>query len=341
MNETWIIAAALVTPLLAMVGIGVFRNRPNLREGASLIAAAILFGLAVWLVPGVADGDRPELVLFEFLPGISLGFQVEPLGLGFALIGSFLWFITTLYSIGYMRAHNENNQTRFYLFFALALGAVTGAAFAANLVTLYVFYEALTLATIPLVTHSGGEESRRAGRVYVGILLGTSLTMMLIAIAWIWILTGTTDFIAGGVFVEDGALIQGITPGILGALLVLMVLGTGKAGLMPFHKWLPAAMVAPTPVSALLHAVAVVKMGVFTVLKVTIYTFGIETLSSFDLGRALMYLAAFTLIAAGIFALREDNLKRRLAYSTISQLAYIVLGALLVTRLGSIAGGMT
>ena len=341
MNETWIIAAALVTPLMAMLGIGIFRNRPNLREAVSLIAAAILFGLAVWLVPGVADGDRPELVLFEFLPGISLGFQVEPLGLGFALIGSFLWFITTLYSIGYMRAHGENNQTRFYLFFALALGAVTGAAFAANLVTLYVFYEALTLATIPLVTHSGGEESRRAGRTYVGILLGTSLTMMLIAIAWIWILTGTTDFVAGGVFVEEGALIQGITPGVLGALLVLMVLGTGKAGLMPFHKWLPAAMVAPTPVSALLHAVAVVKLGVFTVLKVTIYTFGIETLASFDLGRALMYLAAFTLIAAGIFALREDNLKRRLAYSTISQLAYIVLGALLVTRLGSIAGGMT
>jgi multicomponent Na+:H+ antiporter subunit D len=340
MNETWIIGAALVTPLLAMVGIGVFRQRPNAREAVSLVAAAILFGLAAWLVPGVADGGRPELILFEFLPGIALGFRVEPLGLGFALIASFLWFITTLYSIGYMRAHNENNQTRFYLFFALALGAVIGAAFASNLITLYVFYEALTLSTIPLVTHSGGEKSRRAGRVYVGLLLGTSLTMMLIAIAWIWTLTGTTEFVDGGVFTEGGALKFGVTPGILAALLVLMVLGTGKAGLMPFHRWLPAAMVAPTPVSALLHAVAVVKLGVFTVLKVTIYTFGIETLSSFDIGRALMYLAAFTLIAAGLFALREDNLKRRLAYSTISQLAYIVLGAMLVTKVGAIAGGM-
>ena len=340
MTESWIISAALLTPLLGVLAIAVFRHRPNLREGASLVAAAVLFALAVSLVPGVANGDRPALILFEFLPGISLGFRVEPLGLGFALIASFLWFVTTVFSIGYMRAHNESNQTRFYIFFALALGAVTGAAFASNLITLYVFYEALTLSTIPLVTHNGGEESRRPGRVYVGLLLGTSLTMMLVAIAWIWILTGTTDFVPGGVFVSGGALLFGVTPGILAALLVLMVLGTGKAGLMPFHLWLPAAMVAPTPVSALLHAVAVVKLGVFTVLKVTIYTFGVETLASFGIGRALMYLAAFTLIAAGIFALREDNLKRRLAYSTISQLAYIVLGAMLVTKIGAIAGGM-
>ena len=340
MTETWILAAALVTPLIAALGIAVFRRRENLREGVSLTAATVLLLLVAWMVPGVGAGARPELVLYEFVPGISLAFRVEPLGLGFAVIASFLWFVTTLYSIGYLRAHNEKHQARFYLYFALALGAVTGAAFAANLITLYIFYEALTLSTIPLVTHHGGEKSRRAARLYVGILLGTSLSLMLAAIAWTWAVAGTTDFVDGGVFTERKALIQGVTPGMLGILLALFVLGTGKAALMPFHRWLPAAMVAPTPVSALLHAVAVVKMGVFTILKVIIYTFGIETLASFDLGRALMYLAAFTLLAAGIQALREDNLKRRLAYSTISQLAYIVLGALLITRLGAIAGGM-
>ena len=339
MTPVWAIGAALATPLIAAGAIVLFGDRKNEREAVTLTAAIVLFGLVAWQVPGVAAGGRPELVLFQFLPSIALAFVIEPLGLGFAVIASFLWIVTSVYSIGYMRALGEENQTRFYLFFAVSLGAVIGAAFAANLVTLYLFYEALTLATLPLVVHHGGGTSRGAGRLYIGLLLGTSLSMLLVAIAWTWTVAGTTDFVPGGILGPE-ALGPGSPGAPLGILLALFVLGTGKAALMPFHRWLPAAMVAPTPVSALLHAVAVVKLGVFAILKIAIYTFGIHTLADLDLGRPLVYLAAFTLLAAGIIALRQDNLKRRLAYSTISQLAYIVLGALLATRLSVIGGGM-
>ena len=154
--------------------------------------------------------------------------------------------------------------------FAIAIGSALGAAFAGNLFTLFLWYEILTISTYPLVTHSGTEEARRAGRLYLGILLGTSIGFQLLAILWTWTVTGTLDFTEGGILAGE---IQGPAAAVL---LALYVFGIGKAAVMPFHRWLPAAMVAPTPVSALLHAVAVVKAGVFTVLKVSVYIFGIE-----------------------------------------------------------------
>jgi len=340
MSASWAVAAALLTPFLGSLGVLLLRRNANVREAVSLVSAAVLFVLIAVLVSDVAEGARPSFVALEFLPGIDIAFQAEPLGVAFALIVSFLWFITITYSIGYMRAHHEQHQTRFYVFFALAIGATIGAAFAANLLTLYLFYEALTLATYPLVTHGGGKKDRAGGHTYLIVLLGTSLVFLLLAMAWTYTLTGTLAFVDGGVFLDGDTLVTGMTPALLAFLFALFLFGTGKAALMPFHRWLPAAMVAPTPVSALLHAVAVVKLGVFAILKVTVYTFGIDALTLFDATQVMQYVAAATLLIAAVFALREDNLKRRLAYSTISQLAYIVLAATFANRLSLMAGGL-
>ena len=325
---------ALLLPLVATALIGLFRNRPNLREGATILVGIALFGLVLSLGPEVLAGGRPNLVLGEPLPGIPLYLELEPLGYLFALVASFLWIVTTLYSIGYMRGHHEKNQTRFYLFFAVAISAAMGVALSGNLFTLFLFYEVLTLCTFPLVTHHQTEEAKRAGRVYLGILLSTSVGLQLLGILWVYLLAGTVEFRPGGVL--DGH----ISAGAVRILLALFVFGVGKAAVMPFHRWLPAAMVAPTPVSALLHAVAVVKAGVFTILKVSVYTFGPELITGTGAADILIWFAGGTIILASLVAFTKDNLKARLAYSTISQLSYIVLGALLANKWGIIGGGM-
>ncbi|MDP7193721.1 MAG: proton-conducting transporter membrane subunit, partial [Arenicellales bacterium] len=268
------------------------------------------------------------------VPEIPIALQAEPLGLLFALLASFLWIVTTVYSIGYMRAHGEAHQTRFYAFFAIAIGSAIGVAFAQNLFTLFLFYELLTVSTYPLVTHAGTPEARQGGRVYLGILMATSMGFLLLAVVWTWHLTGSVSF-------QDGGILAGkASPLVIGVLYALFAFGIGKAALLPFHRWLPAAMVAPTPVSALLHAVAVVKAGVFAILKVTVYIFGIDLLGQTHATGWLLWVAAGTIVGASLVAMHQDNLKRRLAYSTISQLSYVVLGALLANAAGIIGGAM-
>jgi len=329
-----LLAISLLLPLaggLLLLGVG---RWPNLREAVTLTTAATLFYLVTRLIAPVAGGAIPLRVLAEPVPGFQLALHAEPLGLLYAGLASFLWFVTSIYSIGYLRAHHEHHQTRFYFWFAIAISAVMGIAFAANLLTLFSFYELLTLATYPLVTHAQTPEARRAGRVYLGILVGTSMVFLLLAMALIWSLTGTLEFRRGGIFDPS------VAPGLLALIYVLFVFGVGKAALMPFHRWLPAAMVAPTPVSALLHAVAVVKAGVFTILKGTVYLFGLDTLAATGANRWLLPFAALTILLASLTAMRRDNLKARLAYSTVSQLSYIVLGALLANVWGVLAGAL-
>ena len=324
MTDETTILLSVATPLAGAVLIAVTGGRPNLREAVTLITAGVLFALVASLFLQALDGGRPSAFVGEMLPGLAIAFKVEPLGMMFAGIASFLWVVTSLYSIGYMRSHHEQNQTRFYVYFAVAISSAIGVAFAANMMTLFVFYEVLTLSTFPLVTHHGTEEAKRAGRVYLGILLGTSIGLQLIAVIWTWTLADTLDF-------TDGGILRGkASAGTVGVLLALYVFGIGKAAVMPLHRWLPAAMVAPTPVSALLHAVAVVKAGVFTVLKVTIYIFGIDFLRELGSSECLQYVAAATVVIASLVAMTKDNLKARLAYSTVSQLSYVVLGAMLV-----------
>ena len=327
-----LIMAALAIPLMGAIGIALCHRRPDLRETATLATSALLFVCVASLLSGVMAGERPQVRLLEPLPGLPVAFLVEPLGMLFALVASALWMVNSIYSIGYMRANKEANQTRFYVCFALALAATIGIAFAANLITLFLFYEILTLVTFPLVAHHGTEEAKRGGRVYLALLLGTSVLFLLPAIVFTWHVAGTTDFRPGGILPAQ------LAPAALTVLLALYMFGIGKAALMPFHRWLPAAMVAPTPVSALLHAVAVVKAGVFSVLKVIIYVFGLDQLAGTT--GWLIGISGFTILAASVVALNADNLKRRLAYSTISQLSYVVMAAALLTPLSVLGAAL-
>ncbi len=320
----------LLLPWLIALGVWYCGRHPNLREAISLLGGLTLFVQVYQLYQGPAQ----TLILPSPFPGLTLGFSVEPLGLLFALVASALWPVTALYAVGYMRSHGEANQTRFFACFALAMGAVMGIAFARDLLTLFFFYEMLTLSTYPLVTHAGTDAARQGGRVYLGLLLFTSIAFLLLAMIGIQREAGTLVFTPGGVFTRP------VSAWLLSLLFLLFVMGVGKAAMVPFHRWLPAAMVAPTPVSALLHAVAVVKAGVFTILKGVVYLFGLDTVAALPVTPFLLALAAFSIVWASLVAMRQDNLKKRLAYSTVSQLGYITAAALLATPLGIMAGGM-
>jgi multicomponent Na+:H+ antiporter subunit D len=333
-GETAILLALLV-PLAGAVGIGVAgRLSANLREGVTFVTAGGLAATVWSLLPGVMAGGRPRVSIAEVLPGVELAFEVEPLGMLFAALASSLWIVNSLYSVGYMRGNNEQHQTRFYVMFAISLAATMGVAFAGNLFTLFLCYEILTLSTYPLVSHKGDAATVRSARVYLGILLTTSIGLFLPAIIWTYSTAGHGDFEAGGILAGN---VEGPA---VGLLLALFVFGIGKAAVMPVHRWLPAAMVAPTPVSALLHAVAVVKAGVFTVTKVIVYIFGVDYLFAEPSSGWLLYAAAFTIIAASVVALRQQNLKRLLAYSTVAQLSYIVMAAAILKPLAEIGAAV-
>jgi multicomponent Na+:H+ antiporter subunit D len=330
-----------IRPLLAVLVsiVGAFlilasNKRTNLREFWSLSAGVVKLLIVISMVPVIFAGNTIEYTLFNtFLPGIPIKFRVDALGLSFAVTASFLWIITSLYSIGYMRSLKEHAQTRYFACFAVALSSVIGIAFSANLLTMYLFYEILSFVTYPLVGHKETPEALAGAKKYIVYLLGTSKTFMLAAIVLTYVVAGTLDFSSQGILAGKGSNV------LLTVIFILFIAGIAKAAMMPLHSWLPAAMVAPTPVSALLHAVAVVKVGVFTVVRIVLYIFGVDLLSQLGLGTVLVYFASFTIIVASIIALRQDNLKARLAYSTISQLSYIILGVALLTPNG-IAGGI-
>jgi multicomponent Na+:H+ antiporter subunit D len=339
MTPERLLQLSLAVPFCVAVLVLLTGSRPNLRESVSLLGGAALFAVVSMLFLAVAGGERPSMTLAEPLPGLAIHFVLEPLGAMFAGLASFLWIVTTIYAIGYMRGHGETHQTRFYACFAIAILAVMGAAAAGNLLTLFVFYELLTISTYPLVTHSGSENAKRAGRVYLGILISTSIGLLLPAIVWTHSIAGSTDFTAGGLLQDElasGALGRGAAM----VLFALFAFGIGKAALMPFHRWLPAAMVAPTPVSALLHAVAVVKTGVFAILKIVVYVFGVDALAVAGAAEPIAWVAGFTMLVASIVALSRDNLKERLAWSTIGQLSYIVAGACTATAAGVVGASL-
>jgi len=330
MNPIW----AMVPPLLVIPFIIFFgERRRNLREASIIVAGIVLLAINDRIYSSLLAGHPVESGELLILANFSLRLSAEPMGVLFGLLASFLWVVTTVYSIGYMRGHNEINQTRFYVCFALAIAGVMGAAYADNLLTLFVAYEAITLSTFPLVTHAGNDASRKAGRLYLLLLMCGSIGLFLPAIIWIATVAGTLDFRAGGILADVG-----LSKTSIAVLVALCVFGVGKAAVMPMHRWLPAAMVAPTPVSALLHAVAVVKTGVFTVLKVITYIFGIDMVAASGAASYVLPIVAFTILASSIIAFTKDNLKARLAYSTISQLSYIVMAALLATTM-SVTGG--
>ncbi|MEC7358126.1 MAG: monovalent cation/H+ antiporter subunit D family protein [Verrucomicrobiota bacterium] len=326
---TWIVS------LLAVPMILLFRKRPDAREGVTFLAAFLKLGMIFMMLPLVKEGKILHFRFGEILPGIPIEFRVDGLGMLFALVASSLWILTTLYSLGYMRGLKEHDQTRFFVCFALSLSATIGVAFAGNLLTLYIFYEILSLSTYPLVTHNGDKEARSGGRTYLSHLLGTSVAFVLPAMIYCYVKSG------GDLNFTDGSLLStniGSDAGLI--ILLAFTLGFAKSGLMPFHSWLPNAMVAPTPVSALLHAVAVVKVGVFCVIRVFTGVFGTDLIKELDIATVISYVAAFTIVVSSLIALTQDNLKRRLAFSTVGQLAYIVLGVSFLTSNGVTGSAM-
>lgn len=334
MTSSDLVLLAFAIPFLTALAIPLFHRVPNVREAVTLVGAVALFATVMAILPLVLAGERPGAGALEVVPGLEIAFLVEPLGMIFACVASTLWIVNSIYSIGYMRGNNEPRQTSFYVCFAVALGATIGIAFAGNLFTLFLFYELLTLSTYPLVTHKGNEAAMKAGRIYLLLLIGTSMVLLLPAIIWTAALAGTLDFTPGGILAGKAS------PALIGVLLFLFVYGIGKAAVMPVHFWLPAAMVAPTPVSALLHAVAVVKAGVFTVTKVVVYIFGVDVLADSGTSGWMLWVASFTVIVASIVALRQDNLKKRLAFSTISQLSYVVLAAAILAPISLVGAAV-
>ena len=326
---------AVLVALAAGLLILALHRRPNLRDAVSFVAAVTVFLIVASLAPAVLGGEIVELRLFIILPGIEFAFRVDSLGMVFATISSLLWIVTSVYAIGYMRHLKEHSQTRFFACFAISIAAAIGGAFSANLFTLVMFYEALSLITYPLVYHHETDEAWEGSKKYIIYLVGTSKTFLLAALALTYHLAGTLDFVPQGLFSEVSA-----SPLLLTLVYVCFLAGFAKAAIMPLHIWLPVAMIAPTPVSALLHAVAVVKMGVFCVLRVIFHIYGVDLMADLGLGIATAYVVSFTILTASIYALTRDDLKARLAYSTVSQLSYIILGAALLTPSAMLGGIM-
>ncbi|MFH1759909.1 MAG: proton-conducting transporter membrane subunit, partial [bacterium] len=304
------------------------QKHKNLREFWTIAAAVAKFIIVVSMIPLILDGKKIECNIIDICQGVSLKFSIDALGMTFAILGSGLWIAVSIYSIGYMRTLKEHAQTRFFFCFALAIFGAVGIAFSANLFTLFVFYEILTVSTFPLVAHKETPEAKAGGRKYLSYLL-PGAAFGLFSIIFAYSLTGTLDFVPGGFLKGSGS------DKLLCLLFATFIIGFGsKAAIMPLHEWLPSAMVAPTPVSALLHAVAVVKAGVFCCLRVILYVFGPDLLSDLGIWLILAFVVSFTIIAANMFALAQDHLKRRLAFSTINNLSIIILGAALLSYNG-------
>ena len=318
--------AAVLVPVATAAVIVLTRRAPAVRDASLVLGAVVTFAIVVAIGRLVLDGEVPTSVLGELLPGVQVTLAADGMGLIFAGLASFLWVLAGSYAIGYMRGDNAANQTRFYAFYSLCLSTAFAVAFAGDLLTFFIAYELLTVTTYPLVTHKGDAKAIRAGRDYLGYLL-TGGALVLLAMIIVYAQTGQLTFAAGG-FVGDQ----------LGSTLTVVVFGLfavgfgTKAGLIPLHRWLPGAMVAPTPVSALLHAVAVVKGGVFAVGRAVGFVLGPEAIAAVDVQGFLAAVAGATILIASLIALRQDHLKRRLAYSTIAHLAYIVLGFSLLSE---------
>ena len=330
----------LLITLLAPMAILAAGRDENLREGVSVVAGVVTASLILTLAPALLDGVVYRYDLFHIRPGLTVAFACDGLGFIFAFIAPFLWIFATSYNIGYMRSLNEHAQTRYYFCFAVAIFGAVGVALAANVFTLYLFYEIISIFTYPLVAHHQDEEGFYGAKKYLVYLMGTSKLFLLPAMILTYVLAGTLEFPLGDV--TKGlfpAAVVAEHPNLVRLAYVLFIAGLAKAALMPFHNWLPSAMVAPTPVSALLHAVAVVKAGVFSVSRIILSGFGTETMTSLGLSLPTAYVAAFTIVAASLIALTKDDIKARLAYSTVSQLSYVVIGVALAAPM-AVQGGL-
>ena len=322
MSPEVLLVLAVVTPLSAAL-LAVFGPR-RLAELWNYPAAALTLFAVFSLLVRVDGGETPQVELLPLLPGAPLLLRADALGVTFAALASALWILATIYSSGYVRAENLKYRARFFACFAASIGAAVGIALSGNLITFLLFYELLTLTTYPLVVHKQTPEALAGGRRYLAFAIFAGV-MLTTAVVWTWLAAGTLDFRAGGILEGRLDVVS------MSVLFALFIAGCGvKAAIMPLHSWLPAAMVAPSPVSALLHAVAVVKAGVFGCIRVVGFVFGPDALSGTVVVQIVAAMCATTIVVGSLLAMGQDHLKRRLAYSTVVHLSYIVLGAVLL-----------
>lgn len=321
----------IIVPIIAGILVRVF-NMEDRRKRQRFVGAAVILS-AVITIAVLLMLQGQSFRFFSVAPGFSFELAVDSMSVVFGLLVSILWVFTTFYAFGYMS--HEGNEVRFFTFFTMAMGVSVGLALAANPITLYLFYELLTFITFPLVVHAGTEEAIRAGRKYLAYsIFGATLSLVSIVFltAFSAGVTGELPFALGGVL--NAALVQN-NEGLLQAMYFVGFLGFGvKSAVFPLHGWLPSAYVAPTPVTALLHAVAVVKAGVFGILRLTYYAYGTELIKDSWVQIVCLALIFITILYGSSSALRTRHLKKRLAYSTISQLSYILFCAMMLSDIG-------
>ena len=324
----WVLMVSLVTAgIIFIMG----EQWQRLRMVVNLTAAVLKLVLVAVILQGVLLGHS-FVVRIPLLAGIEIVLQADALTMLFVTLSAVLWLATTIYAIAYLE--HAPNRARFFGFFSLCVAATMGIATAGNLFTFFLFYEMLTLATWPLVVHRGTSKAMNAGRLYLQYTLAGG-AVFLLGIVLLYGLAGPSDFVAGGELLH----LADVQPGILALIFALLIAGLGvKAALVPLHGWLPVAMVAPAPVSALLHAVAVVKAGAFGIVRVVYDVFGVELVQILQLDTALAVAASVTIIYGSLRAIWQTDIKRRLAYSTVSQVSYIALGVAVGNPLASIGG---
>jgi len=330
--DAWIPLLVVLSSLLpGLIIFSLADKRVRQRTALNLFGAFATLALVLWMFVGVYHGHHYETHL-PLLPDLDLVLRAGPLALFFSGLSSVLWLLTTIYAIAYLES--SPHRSRFFGFFSLSVAATLGVALSGNMITFLMFYELLTLSTYPLIVHRGTEEARRAGQTYlVYTICGGAL--LLFGTVWLYTLTGTLEFTPQGFISELG---ERDRPALV-TIFILLIAGLGvKAALVPLHGWLPRAMVAPAPVSALLHAVAVVKAGAFGIVRVVYEVFGVERTAVLGLAKPLAIVAAVTIIYGSLRALFQDDLKRRLAFSTVSQVSYITLGVAIAGPVATVGG---
>ncbi|MCX7771068.1 MAG: proton-conducting transporter membrane subunit [Proteobacteria bacterium] len=330
--KEFLIILVPLSGLICSLLIYIFRNEKYFKEVISVISSFCMFVFSLLVGREVISGNFLSYELFNLSPTLSIYFKADRPAVLFALVASFLWIITNFYSIEYLKGTKDKKETSFYCYFALTLFATTALAFSGNIVTTFIFYELITIFTYPLVTHKGTKEAVSAGRKYLAYLMGLSILFFLTALFLTYGITESLNFQEKGLFASYE------NKKLLILILFLYFFGIAKTAVIPIHHWLPTAMIAPTPVSALLHAVAVVKAGVFTLFRVLNYVFTPEIILKINGHFLLIAISSATIIIASLIALKQDNLKLRLAYSTISQLSYVVLGFSLLNKISTLAG---
>ncbi|WIF95854.1 proton-conducting transporter membrane subunit [Caminicella sporogenes] len=329
--KNFLILIPIFFPQIAVLIMGIIKFKSDKNRNIYISTVVIL---NLFFIIGILiSNNLREMHLIKINSFLDIYFKIDRLGILFVLLASILWIFTTFYSFVYMT--HEGNEKRFFIYFMLTLGVTVGIAFSGNLFTLYLYYEFLTLATFPLVIHSGSKEALRVGKKYL-IYSFSGATLALLGIILIFSISNNLNFVENGV-------LQNISidnPKLLLTIYMVMFIGFGvKAALVPLHSWLPAAMVAPTPVSSLLHAVAVVKSGIFALIRISYFIFGSDVLKKIHGNYYISILVILTILMGSLLALHQDNLKKRLAYSTVSQLGYILLGIVLLNQ-NSLTGSL-